>query len=209
MGSHTQAGTSSSDPGTFTVAKTVIRPGCTIMAQSVVSAGTTLPADTILTTGSCSARPPSGPASRAAHDEVRREPRPLPAALWVSSTTILLIVFSFMWLAIVPTIGLWYWLNLEDEDDWTDLLAAALDCWLRMSTDGPAVCRELWWSEVVAFLLLPASSMVTSTAYMWMMVPIKWLLIGRITEKKMESGTLLQHIVRSCAAALSTACKTE
>lgn len=192
VGHHVHAG-SSHDNGTMTLAKTTINSGCTILAQSVVSAGSSLPADYILTPGSCSARPPAGPSDRAAHEEVRTEAKPLPAFLWVSSTAILVIVFSFMWLAVVPSIALWYYLNLEEQDTWRDLLAAALDCWLRQSTDGLAVCRELWWSEVVSFLLLPVSALLVSTAYMWLLVPIKWLLVGRITAAKMETAGLWTH----------------
>jgi hypothetical protein len=93
---------------------------------------------------------------------VRTEPKRLPALLWLSSTAILIIIFSFMWLAVVPTIGLWYHLNLEDNDTWRDLLEASLNCFLRDAEDEAGVCRELWWSELVALLLLPPTTMAMS-----------------------------------------------
>ena len=110
--------------------------------------------------------------------------------LWVSSTALLLVVFSFMWLAVVPSIALWYWINLGGHDSWRGLLAASLDCWLQTGTAGSALCRQLWWSEVVSFLLLPVSALLVSSVYMWLLVPIKWLLVGRITAHKMETGEL-------------------
>lgn len=189
VGNHIHAASDSSNScGTITFAKTTISSGCTIMAQSVVSAGSTLPANTILTPGTCSARPPAGPSDHDAHQAVRTEARPLPAALWVSSTALLTIVFSFMWLAIVPIVGLWYWLNTGAHGDWRGVLAAGLDCWLRNGVQDSGICRQLWWTEVVSFLLLPVSSLLMSSVYMWALVPVKWLLVGRITAHKMENG---------------------
>lgn len=188
VGSHIQAGKAAGDHGTINTAKTVIGSGCTIMAQSVVSAGTSLAAGTILSPGSCSARPPAGPSGFAAHQEVRTEPKRLPVPLWLGSSSILVLVFSFMWLAMVPSIALWYWLNLEDADTWQDLLAAGLDCFLTRYGDGIGLCHELWWSAAVSMLLVPPTAMALSIGYMWLMVPIKWLLVGRITQQKTEAG---------------------
>jgi hypothetical protein len=194
------AGSNEADPSTITCAKTVISSGCTIMAQSIVSAGTTLPPSHVLTPGTTSARPAAGPCSAEEHWAVRTEPKRLPALLWLSSTAILILVFSFMWLAVVPTIGLWYYLNLEDNDTWRDLLEASLNCFVREPEDQPGVCRELWWSELVAMLLLPPTTMAMSMAYMWLMVPIKWILVGHITEHKMQKGE--NDALCSCSSAL-------
>jgi len=204
VGNHVHAGSTSGDYSTITFAKAVIGSGCTIMAQSIVTAGTTLPSGTILTPGTCSARVAAGPSDREAHEAVRTEPRPLPAALWVSSSALLTLVFSFAWLAAVPSIGLWYWLNMSFYSDWRSMLESSLDCWIgnMQGTLGSQVCRQLWWTQVVSSLLLPVSGLLTSTCYMWALVPVKWLLVGRITARKMEKGKHLHAVLLQCVKPL-------
>jgi hypothetical protein len=125
----------------MTLSKTTVGRGCTLLPQSIVSPGTSLPARYILTPGTTSARPPMGPSSPAEHEAVRTEPGPLPAFLWVTSTVTLLVVFSFVWLNIVPAIALWWAMNRDQADGWRELLAVALDCWLQMPLQQAPICR--------------------------------------------------------------------
>jgi hypothetical protein len=172
------------------LAATTVGAGCTIMTQSIVSAGTSLGERIILTPGTTSARPPAGPSDAAAHAAVRAEPGHLPYGLWLGSSAILVAVFSMMWLAALPSITLFVWLNEASlGGDWRDALSESLRCFLRIG-GSTAVCRQLWWSESVALLLLPVSGLVAANVYMWLLVPLKWLLIGRLSATKVAAGGL-------------------
>lgn len=175
-------------PGTIRLCKTTIGSGCTVLPQAIISAGTNLQANMLLTPGMTSARPPSEPSPRDDHNAVRTERGSPSAFLWMTAVAVLILVQSFMWLALIPSLTLWYGLNDHlITDNWRDLLAAALRCWLRQSPNQ-GVCMQLWWTEIVALLLMPASAVLGSLVYMWLLVPIKWLLVGRITPKKMAHG---------------------
>jgi hypothetical protein len=40
----------------------------------------------------------------------------------------------------------------------------------------------------VGFLIMPVAASINGTLYMWLMVPLKWALVGRITPKMLENG---------------------
>jgi hypothetical protein len=44
------------------------------------------------------------------------------------------------------------------------------------------------WTEALGFLIMPVAASINGTLYMWLMVPLKWCLVGRITPKMMENG---------------------
>jgi hypothetical protein len=113
--------------------------------------------------------------------------------MWATSTVTLIIIFSFAWLSIVPAIAFWWWLNIgaTPAQNWRDLLALALNCWLAQPLQGGPVCQRLWWSETVAFGVMPIAAALNGTLYMWLMVLMKWALVGRITPKMMEKGETL------------------
>lgn len=185
-----QAGTHPKDPGYLDLSKTCIDSGCSLLPQSIVSPGTSLPAEYILYPGNTSARPPSGPSDDAAHKAARTEPGPLPTFLWTSSTVTLLVVFSFSSLTIIPAIAVWWAFNqgATPAQNWRELLVYGLNCWLAPPLTGGPVCARLLWTEALAFCIMPVSGGLLGVVYMWMMVAIKWVLVGRITPRMLANG---------------------
>lgn len=163
-GTHFRAATKEDERGTITISRTVVGEGCTVLPQAIVSAGTTLAPNTILTPGTTSARPPTEPSDPEAHDAVRTEPGLAPPSVWVPALLLLLFIQSFMWFLVVPSVAMWYTLNdvsyggqfistrgVPHNENWRDLLADALRCWLRMPTKyhtcqvGCSRWRRQWW----------------------------------------------------------------
>lgn len=48
--------------------------------------------------------------------------------------------------------------------------------------------QRLWWTEIVSLLIVPPMAVLGSTFYMWLLVPIKWGLVGRVSQERMDKG---------------------
>lgn len=51
-------------------------------------------------------------------------------------------------------------------------------------------CNALWYTLAISVLIAPGMAFVWATAYMWSMIPFKWLIVGSMTQEKMDSGGL-------------------
>jgi hypothetical protein len=94
-------------------------------------------------------------------------------------------------------------------DTWDEVIVASRTCWIggayneHLGSSGPIydTCHKLWWTMAFSMLIAPGASFFVSTIYMWSMIPLKWLLVPRITEEKMKNGE-----TSSCLYCCSSCC---
>ncbi|WIA16041.1 hypothetical protein OEZ85_012770 [Tetradesmus obliquus] len=184
------------------VGRVKIGKGVTMMPTSIASHGTAVPDGVIMTPGTTSQRLPAGPSDAEAHTRVRSEHEVL--LLWLCMATVLLLVFvsSFAWLGIVPSILIWLkFVEMfvgQHYDSWHDVIIASRTCWIGgaytegLGSSGPIydTCHKLWWTMAFSMLIAPGAAFVSSTIYMWSMIPLKWLVVPHTTEEKMKNGGL-------------------
>jgi hypothetical protein len=131
---------------------------------------------------------------------VRSEHAMLPLPLSLLTIALLLAVMSSLWLAMVPSIiiSLKFAERLVDVqlNTWDKLIVASHTCWIGgayndpLGQQGPTyqLCHTLWWALCIGLAIAPAFAFVTASAYMWVMVPLKWLLVPKMSQEKMQNG---------------------
>ncbi|KAF6251173.1 hypothetical protein COO60DRAFT_1677209 [Scenedesmus sp. NREL 46B-D3] len=172
----------------------------TLLPTSIVSHGTVVPDNYLLTPGTTSQRLPPGPAGAEAHAQVRSEHAMLPLPLSLLTIALLLAVMSSLWLAMVPSIliSLKFAQQLVDMrfTSWDSLITASHTCWVGGAYSDPLgkqgetyqLCHLLWWALSIGLAMAPAFAFVAASAYMWVLVPLKWLLVPKMSDEKMKNG---------------------
>jgi hypothetical protein len=127
----------------------------------------------------------------------------LPLPLVLLTIALLLAIMSSLWLALVPSIYISLELAQELVDvrlnTWDRLIMASHTCWVGGAYRDPLgqqgetyqLCHTLWWALSVGLVIAPAFAFVTASVYMWAMVPLKWLLVPKMSQQKMQNGELL------------------
>jgi hypothetical protein len=124
----------------------------------------------------------------------------LPLPLSLLTISILLAIMSCMWLAMVPSI----YISLQSAqtlvdvrlNTWDRLIVASHTCWIGGAYKDPfgqqgetyQLCHTLWWALSVGLAIAPGFAFVTASLYMWLMVPLKWLMVPKMSQKKMQNG---------------------
>lgn len=139
-------------------------------------------------------------ADAAAHAQVRAEHAMLPLPLSLATVVLLLAVMSCMWLTMVPSIyiSLEFAKELVDVrlNTWDRLIVASHTCWIGGAYRDPlgkqgetyTLCHTLWWALTIGLAIAPVAGFITASIYMWLMVPLKWLMVPKMSQEKMQNG---------------------
>jgi hypothetical protein len=81
-------------------------------------------------------------------------------------------------------------------NSWDEVIVASRSCWVGgaytegLGTTGPIydTCHKLWWTMAFSMLIAPGVGFFSASIYMWSMIPLKYLLVPKMTEEKMKNG---------------------
>lgn len=167
----------------------IIGKDCSIGSMSVVGPGSNLKDGTVVAPSSAASRQglkgcPNGMTDLIG-DEIRTEDGHIPLLLVLIGYVILLIFFSLFWLAeVAGPLFLWFYLNQPMSFD--DLLQITFNLWTTTTGTGAVtlIGFKIWWTELVVLALFPFCVFIAGFLFMWFLIPIKWVLIGRFTPEK-------------------------